>query len=63
MYATIRPARLAILLGNEAQGLDDQWIDLCDRRLTIPMQRGTDSLNVAIAAAVFLYHFTADSAP
>jgi tRNA G18 (ribose-2'-O)-methylase SpoU len=26
--------------------------------VTIPMKLGTDSLNVAVAAGVFLYHFT-----
>ncbi len=40
-----------ILFGNEADGLDDSWQSLCQQRLTIPMRRGTDSLNVAIAAA------------
>jgi tRNA G18 (ribose-2'-O)-methylase SpoU len=50
-----RPARLAILLGNEAHGLSAQWQRLCDDVVTIPMRRGTDSLNVAVAAGVFLY--------
>ena len=53
-----RPPRIAILLGSESQGLDAETIALCDRRITIPMHLGTDSLNVSIAAAVFLYHFT-----
>ncbi len=56
-----RPARLALLFGNEANGLGSEWLDLCDRRLTIPMS-AADSLNVAIAAGIFLYHFTT-SAP
>lgn len=53
-----RPARLAVVFGNEAQGLDAQTIEHCDRRITIPMRQGIDSLNVAVAAAVFLYHLT-----
>jgi tRNA G18 (ribose-2'-O)-methylase SpoU len=53
-----RPERLALLFGNEAQGLSPEVVAACDRRVTIPMQLGTDSLNVAVAAAVFLYHFT-----
>ncbi len=53
-----RPARLALLFGNEANGLGPEWLDLCDRQLTIPMH-GADSLNVAIAAGIFLFHFTA----
>jgi tRNA G18 (ribose-2'-O)-methylase SpoU len=50
-----RGARLAILFGNEANGLSPADVAACDRRITLPMQRGTDSLNVAVAAAVFLY--------
>ena len=53
-----RPDRLALLFGNEAQGLDPSTIAACDRRITIPMKMGTDSLNVAVSAGVFLYHFT-----
>jgi tRNA G18 (ribose-2'-O)-methylase SpoU len=51
------PRRTAIVFGNEAQGLDRATIEHCDRRVTIPMRLGTDSLNVAAAAAVFLFHF------
>lgn len=50
-------SNVAILLGNEDAGLAAEWVELCDRRVTIPMHSGTDSLNVAMAAAVFLHHF------
>jgi tRNA G18 (ribose-2'-O)-methylase SpoU len=53
-----RPARLGVLLGNEAQGLGAAELAVCQRRVTIPMRLGTDSLNVAVAAGIFLYHFT-----
>ena len=53
-----RGDRLALLLGSEGHGLADEWLSLCHRRVTIPMQLGIDSLNVAVAAAVLLYHFT-----
>jgi tRNA G18 (ribose-2'-O)-methylase SpoU len=56
-----RAQRLGLLFGNEAQGLAREWLDLCDRRVTIPMKHGTDSLNVAVAAGVFLYHFTREA--
>lgn len=49
---------VAVLLGNEDAGLAAEWVELCDRRVTIPMYSGTDSLNVAMAAAVFLHHFS-----
>jgi tRNA G18 (ribose-2'-O)-methylase SpoU len=54
--ASMRP-RLAILLGGEAQGLDGPTVALCDHRITIPMQLGTDSLNVTVAAGIVMYHF------
>ena len=50
------PERVAVLFGNEAVGLSPADAAACDRRVTLPMRRGTDSLNVATAAAVFLYH-------
>jgi tRNA G18 (ribose-2'-O)-methylase SpoU len=52
-----RGERLALLLGSEGHGLGDSWLQLADRRVTIPMQLGIDSLNVSVAAAVLLYHF------
>lgn len=48
----------AIVFGNETHGLDSQWVACCDRRVTIPMRGGTDSLNVSVSAAVFLFWFT-----
>jgi tRNA G18 (ribose-2'-O)-methylase SpoU len=53
-----RAAKLGILFGNEAQGLDEDIVAMCDRHITIPMKLGTDSLNVSIAAGIFLYELT-----
>ena len=53
-----RPARrLAIVLGNEADGIAPEWLAKCDLQVSIPMAGSTDSLNVANAAAVLLYQF------
>ena len=52
-----RQDRLALLLGSEAFGLGADWLALADRRVTIPMRAGADSLNVAVAAGIFLHHF------
>lgn len=52
-----RPQRLALVLGSEGHGLDARWLQLCPQQITLPMRAGIDSLNVSIAAAVFLYHF------
>lgn len=44
--------RLAVILGNEGEGLKDSTIDACDYTVMIPMAHGVDSLNVAAASAV-----------
>ena len=54
--------RLAILVGSESQGLDRWTIDHCHHKVIIPMHLGTDSLNIAMASAVFLYHYTSQLA-
>jgi tRNA G18 (ribose-2'-O)-methylase SpoU len=51
-----RPARVALLFGSESHGLSPEWRDRCTRKLTIPIVAPTDSLNVAIAAGLILYH-------
>jgi tRNA G18 (ribose-2'-O)-methylase SpoU len=61
LHSAKRGDRVGLVFGNEAQGLPDEIITTCDRRVTIPMKLGTDSLNVAVAAGVFLFHFTSGS--
>lgn len=53
-----RPSRLLLLLGNEDHGLSPELAALADRRVTIPMADKVDSLNVGIAAGIFLHHLT-----
>jgi TrmH family RNA methyltransferase len=45
----------AIVLGGEGSGLPASVMEIADERLTIPMQRPVESLNVAIAAALVTY--------
>ncbi|MCM2371987.1 TrmH family RNA methyltransferase [Aporhodopirellula aestuarii] len=47
-----------LLLGNEAQGLDADVQAACHVRTTLPMPETTDSLNVGVAGAIFLYELT-----
>lgn len=51
----VLPARAAILLGGEGRGVPDMLFRVCDGTVTIPMASGTESLNVATAAAVLGY--------
>jgi 23S rRNA (guanosine2251-2'-O)-methyltransferase len=46
------PDRVALVLGNETDGLSDAVRGHLDATLAIPMQGGVESLNVASAAAV-----------
>lgn len=47
--------RVAVLVGAEGPGLAPATLRLSDSRVRIPMSRGTDSLNVATAAALAFY--------
>lgn len=47
--------KVALVLGSEGHGLSPRWEQSADRRATIPMVAGFDSLNVAAATAVACY--------
>lgn len=48
----MKEEKLAVILGNEGEGLENGTIALCDYTVKIPMTHGVDSLNVAAASAV-----------
>ncbi|BDZ47068.1 TrmH family RNA methyltransferase [Naasia aerilata] len=54
-YAEDRPDRVALVLGSEGDGLSRAALRAADTVVTIPMQHGVDSLNVAAASAVALW--------
>ncbi len=61
LYEFTRPAGssgVALVLGNEPDGLGGDWVDLCDHKVTIPMSAGVDSLNVAVSAGIVLHHLS-----
>jgi len=47
--------KVAVLVGAEGPGLTETALRAADARVRIPMARGTDSLNVATAAALAFY--------
>ncbi|MGB9307716.1 MAG: RNA methyltransferase [Mycobacterium sp.] len=53
--AAVRDQRVALLVGAEGPGLTAAALRISDMRVRIPMSRGTDSLNVATAAALAFY--------
>jgi TrmH family RNA methyltransferase len=44
-----------VVIGNEASGLDDVSIAMCDSSITIPMAGRSESLNAAIAASLIMF--------
>ncbi|ETW23426.1 TrmH family RNA methyltransferase [Mycobacterium gastri] len=51
----VREQPIALLVGAEGPGLTAAALRISDLRVRIPMSRGTDSLNVATAAALAFY--------
>ena len=50
------PPRLGVVVGNEGSGLSDDASRRVSRRVGIPIARGVESLNVAVAAGIVLHH-------
>jgi TrmH family RNA methyltransferase len=49
------PRQVAILLGNEGNGVHSDWLSFVDDEEMIPMPGNTESLNVAVTSAILLY--------
>ena len=49
---------LAIVLGNEHQGIGPEAKELCDELIHIPMYGFSQSFNVSVSAAIFLSYIT-----
>lgn len=45
----------AIIMGTEADGLTDFWLDNADSRIKIPMRGKIDSLNVSVSTAILTF--------
>ncbi|POB13183.1 RNA methyltransferase [Halobacteriovorax sp. DA5] len=50
------PQKVALIIGNEGNGMDREVIDACDKKLFIPITNYVAHLNAASAASIFLYH-------
>lgn len=47
--------RIAIIMGNEGQGVSKELIELADNPVFIPMLGNSESLNVAVAAGIVMF--------
>ena len=55
IYSNDVKSPVAIIVGNEANGIDKDVIDLCDKKVIIPMKSDIESLNVSVAASIVMY--------
>jgi 23S rRNA (guanosine2251-2'-O)-methyltransferase len=46
---------LALIMGSEEKGISDEYLDLCDQKVKIPMTGSTQSLNVSVATGIILF--------
>lgn len=51
----ISKEKLAIIMGNEGQGVSDSLLSLVDQTVYIPMPGHAESLNVAVAAGIVMF--------
>lgn len=47
----------AIIIGNEANGVSKELIELADKKLIIPMLGKTESLNASVATSIIVYEY------
>lgn len=61
LHQTWRPKRsaVALIVGNEVDGVNERILKRCDVILEIPMHGMKNSLNVSVAGGIALYHLSA----
>lgn len=55
LYRCALKPPIAVVVGNEQEGISRPVLEACSHRVRIPMAPGQDSLNVGVAAGVMLY--------
>lgn len=48
--------KVAVVLGNEKEGVSQDVLDQCDGRVIIPMQGFAQSFNISVAGALMFFH-------
>ncbi len=51
------PAKIALLLGEEVDGIEPELLAMCDDAVEIPMAGQKESFNVSVATGIALYSF------
>ena len=55
LFDAIFTKPVALIVGNEVEGVEKETLDACDRHLEIPMHGEKASLNVSIATGIAMY--------
>lgn len=48
----------AVVMGNEGNGISNEILELCDNKVTIPMNKNCESLSVAVAAGIVVWEMS-----
>lgn len=62
LYETDIKGKTLIIIGNEGNGIKKETLDMCDKRVIIPMKSDAESLNAAVAASIMLYEHARQNA-
>ena len=52
---TLEASQALLVIGNEARGIEKEWLKDCDELITLPMPGSTESLNAAVAGSIAAY--------
>jgi len=58
LSAYASPAKIALILGEEVEGINAELLAECDDVLEIPMKGNKESFNVSVAAGIALYQLS-----
>ena len=61
VFSTKFGKRVALILGNEGNGLSDYSLKHAAKTVALPMENGFESLNVAVAGSVIMYQIYSQS--
>ena len=51
----IDPENALLVIGSEAHGIPNDWLDDCNDLITLEMPGKTESLNAAVAGSIAMY--------
>ncbi|WP_105955945.1 TrmH family RNA methyltransferase [Apilactobacillus quenuiae] len=56
-YSSVAPTdNFALIMGNEGNGMQNELLKITDKNLYIPIKGNAESLNVAIASGILMFH-------